>query len=183
MILAVDIGTSSMKGGLITEEGYLFSYHRVRFPEKALKGDFSAEYWSLGLAEICEALGAGRAEAVAISGNGPTMVAADGSGSPISPALLWHRTYSDPDFKSRSYYLNRIHWLKKNEPEIYKRASFFFSCPEILYMQLTGRPVMVSPHNAYAPFLWDNTELRRLGSASRSLSRDRHYGNCCGSRS
>lgn len=163
MILAVDIGTSSMKGGLITEEGYLFSYHRVRFPEKALNGEFSAEYWSLGLAEICEALGAEQADAVAISGNGPTMVAADKAGNPISPALLWHQDYSDPGFESRSYYLNRIHWLKKSEPSLYKGAAWFFSCPEILYMQLTGRPLMVTPHKGYKPFLWDDAELGRLG--------------------
>ncbi len=169
MILAVDIGTSSMKGGLISEEGYLFSYHRVRFPEKALKGEFSAEYWSLGLAEICEALDAGQAEAVAISGNGPTMVAGDRAGRPLSPALLWHQNYSDPEFLSSSYYLNRIYWLKKNEPEIYNGAAYFLSCPEILYMQLTGHPVMVSPHDGYQPFLWDDAELRRCGLREKAF--------------
>ncbi|MDC7233672.1 MAG: FGGY-family carbohydrate kinase [Spirochaetales bacterium] len=165
MILAVDIGTSSMKGGLITEEGFLFSYHRVRFPSDALQSSegFSAELWSRGFQEIVENIGPSKISAVAISGNGPTMVATDRQGKPLGPALMWNRNFSDPDFLSTSYYLSRINWIRKEDPSLYEKADYFLSCPEILYAQLTGRPVMVIAHKGYLPYVWTGEELDRQG--------------------
>ncbi|MBF9017115.1 MULTISPECIES: FGGY-family carbohydrate kinase [unclassified Oceanispirochaeta] len=165
MILAVDIGTSSMKGGLITDEGHLFSYHRISFPSDVIRGDqsFSTELWSQGFQEILENIGTDRITAVAISGNGPTMVAADKSGRPLTSALMWNRDYSDPEFQSSSYYLSRINWLRKEDRSAYDKADYFLSCPEILYTQLTGRSVMVIPHREYLPYVWSEDELDRLG--------------------
>jgi len=165
LILSVDIGTSSMKGGLITKEGYLFSYHRVAFPQQALKEDlsFSPELWSKGLLEIIENLGVSRISAIAISGNGPTMAACDRQGRAIFPALMWNRNYRISGFETSSYYLPAVNWLREKEPSVYKKADLFLSCPEILYMQLTGKPVMVSAQKGYAPFIWSDEELERLG--------------------
>ncbi|MDA3958444.1 FGGY-family carbohydrate kinase [Oceanispirochaeta sp.] len=161
MILAVDIGTSSMKGGLITEEGFLFSFHRVGFSADSLKGNFSfpPELWSQGFLEILETLGASRVSAVAISGNGPTLVPAELNGKPLSPALMWNDDYGTSSLISDSYYLPKIHWLRENEPALYKRADLFLSCPEILYTQLTGKSVMVSPQKGYIPYIWSDSEL------------------------
>ncbi len=154
-----------MKGGLISDEGYLFSYHRVRFPSKSLRGDFSfsAELWTEGAREIIETLGTSRVSAVAISGNGPTMAACDSAGRPLFPALMWNQDFSDPGFTSTSYYLSRINWLRKNEPELYKKADLFLSCPEILYTQLTGRSVMTIASDAYLPYIWTDEELEKQG--------------------
>ena len=163
MILAVDIGTSSMKGGLVSKEGYLFSFHRVGFPQESQSGNlsFSTELWSQGFLEILETLGASKVSAVAISGNGPTMVAADRRGKALSPALMWNSDLGSSALDSQSYYLPKIHWLRDNEPEIYKRAEMFLSCPEILYTQLTGKSVMVSPQKGYIPYIWNDSELER----------------------
>jgi len=154
-----------MKGGLISEEGYLFSYHRVGFPQQAFKDDlsFSPDLWSRGFLEIVENLGASRISAVAISGNGPTMAACDSHGRAIFPALMWNKSYQSPGFDTASYYLPAVNWLRNHEPEIYNKAELFLSCPEILYMQLTGRPVMVSPQSGYGPYIWTDEELERQG--------------------
>jgi len=154
-----------MKGGLVTENGYLFSYHRVRFPHTALTGGghFSADLWTEGFREIVEAVGPEKVDAVAVSGNGPTMVPVDREGRPVGPVLLWHFNQSEGLEKTSSYYLPKINWLRINEPEVYNRASLFLSCPEILYHQLTGDPVMVSPHNGFLPYIWSAEELDRLG--------------------
>ena len=164
MILAVDIGTSSMKGGLISDEGYLFSYHRVKFPSESLAepGAFQAGLWSEGFLEILETVGADRVSAVAISGNGPTIVPVGARGEALGPVLLWRFNQSEGIDKTTSYYLPKICWLKKNRPGVYSAASLFLSCPEFLMYQLTGEAVMVSPHNDFLPFIWDQGTLERL---------------------
>ena len=97
MVLAVDIGTSSMKGGLISDEGYLFSYHRVKFPSESLAdpGIFQARLWMEGFLEILEAVGTDKVSAVAISGNGPTMVPVGPDGKALGPVLMWRFNQSE----------------------------------------------------------------------------------------
>ncbi len=165
MILAVDIGTSSMKGGLISRDGFLFSYHRVRFPHDALSrvSSFSAGLWEKGLAEIISAVGPSKVNAVAISGNGPTMVPLDSGGKPLDSVLLWHFNQSHDLDKTTSYYLPKISWLKKHDRERYDKAALFLSCPEYLMYQLTGQAVMVSPHKDFLPYVWDDESFLRMG--------------------
>ena len=182
MVLAVDIGTSSMKGGLISDEGYLFSYHRVRFPHTALKeqSHFSAELWMEGFSEIVEAIGPDRISAVAISGNGPTMVPVFSSGAPSGPVLLWHFNQSEDLDKTTSYYLPKISWLKKNEPRIYNESHLFLSCPEMIVYQLTGDAVMVTPHKGFLPYIWDDSVLERLDLKKEAFPRIVNMGTVVG---
>ena len=182
MVLAVDIGTSSMKGGLISKEGYLFSYHRVRFPHAAISREshFSAELWMEGLKEIVAAVGSAKISAVAISGNGPTMVPVASSGKPLGPVLLWHLKQSEDQEKTTSYYLPKISWLKKNDPEIYEKADLFLSCPELLMYQLTGEAVMITPHQDFLPFIWSNDVLDRLGLDREKFPRIVEMGTLAG---
>ncbi|OQY35217.1 MAG: hypothetical protein B6241_01595 [Spirochaetaceae bacterium 4572_59] len=165
MILTVDIGTSSMKGGLISDEGYLFSYHRVKFPHTALggNGQFSVQLWIDGFSEIVEAVGAEKVSAVAISGNGPTMVPVGKNGMPLGSVLLWHFNQSEGIGKTSSYYLPKIKWLQVHDPDRYEKAELFLSCPELLMYLLTGEAVMVSPHKEFLPFIWDDESLDVLG--------------------
>ncbi len=82
-LLCADIGTSSLKAGVITEKGTAVSSCRVRFPE----GQYTAEIWfsalcraaELLLADIRKTGTAVRVDGIVISGNGPTVVAADKS--------------------------------------------------------------------------------------------------------
>jgi xylulokinase len=168
-----------MKGGLITKEGYLFSYHRVRFPLESLKGDFSfsTDLWSQGFLEILETLGASKVSVVAISGNGPTMVAANAQGKPLSPALMWNSDLGDSSIHSSSYYLPKINWLRENEPQLYEKAELFLSCPEILYTQLTGRSVMVAPQEGYIPYIWSESELERFHFRKSAFPEIVHMGS------
>lgn len=154
-----------MKGGLISDEGFLFSYHRVRFPHDASSGKapFSADLWLQGFREILEAVGPRRVSAVALSGNGPTLVPTDGEGRPLAPALLWHSPQSRGADRSASYYLPKVLWLKEEDPLLYDRARYFLSCPEILMFQLTRRPVMVLPHREFLPYIWQEEDFARLG--------------------
>ena len=160
-----------MKGGLISDEGYLFSYHKVRFPHKVLagQGDFSARLWMEGLSEIIEAVGSGRISAVAISGTGPTMVPVGAGGAVSGPVLLWHLNQSAGMDKTSSYYLPKIKWLQENDPASYEKAELFLSCPEFLMYQLSGEPVMVSPHRDFLPYIWDDASFERLGLEGRKF--------------
>ncbi len=153
-----------MKGGLISDEGYLFSYHRVKFPSESLAepGIFQARLWLEGFLEILEAVGTDKVSAVAISGNGPTMVPVGADGKALGSVLMWHFNQSEYVEQTSSYYLPKVCWLKKNEPEIYDSASLFLSCPEFLMYQITGKAVMVTPHDGFLPFVWDDAVLGRL---------------------
>ena len=171
-----------MKGGLISKEGYLFSYHRVRFPHAAISrvSNFSADLWMDGLKEIVSAVGPAKISAIAISGNGPTMVPLSRSGKPLGPVLLWHFNQSEGQDKTSSYYLPKISWLKKNSPEVYDKADLFLSCPELLMYQLTGEAVMVAPHQDFLPYIWNDQALDLMGLDREKFPRIVEMGSVAG---
>ncbi len=172
MILAVDVGTSSMKGGLVSSRGRLQAWHKVYFPRRGRSGPFSPLLWIRGLEEIGEVLGCASVEAVAISGNGPTMTAVDSRGQPLGAAMMWdfsHTGGRPPGdgyagaYSGSSYYLKHIAWLREYQPDLYRQADCFLSCSEFLCRQLTGQNVMVYPHKGYYPYVWTEGELKKEG--------------------
>lgn len=110
MILAFDVGTSQLKGGLFDRGGVLVA--RAEVPLALISHpdpvwhESDARGWIAGLAEAVARLaeagarlaeadarldvaGAGVIDAVVVSGNGPTLVPVDGAGAPLAPALTW----------------------------------------------------------------------------------------------
>jgi len=157
LVLALDVGTTAMKGGLISEEGDLLSYHRVTYWEKT-KQDYQSwnpQVWIDSLREIVASLGGyQQIAAVVVSGHGPSLVPIDEKGQSLFSALLWLDQRSLPKENTKSFFLPKIAWFKEHHPDLYSKTRWFMSCPEFLDYFLTGKAHTVTPSQEFAPFIW-----------------------------
>lgn len=173
MILAVDLGTGSLKAGILTPEGQLESrvrvpYDRPLLPGAAPSADFDPYEWERAFIRALDALPSVRLSAVAISGNGPTLVPCDGKGNPLAHTDLWLQHRSIRLEGCSSYYLPKAAWLKKHDQGTWEKTRMLLSCPEWLQYRLTGCAVMTIPHEGFRRFVWDERQLTDYG-LDRSL--------------
>ena len=76
VVLAIDIGTTSLKAAFVGASGEVFDFKRIEYSKNC------AASWTAALREFFPSQFAGRCAAVSVSGNGPTIVAADGTTLP-----------------------------------------------------------------------------------------------------
>ncbi len=88
LALAIDVGTTSLKAAFVSAAGEVFSFKRIEYSkncavnQEALQDKNCAASWTAALREFFPSQLAGRCAAVSVSGNGPTIVAADGTTLP-----------------------------------------------------------------------------------------------------
>jgi xylulokinase len=179
-VLAVDIGTSSLKAALIDARGTILAEARCRFPEgKRTGADWNAAF-SEAVALICPDDGLA---AVSVSGNGPTLIAVGPDGTdgeillwndPI-PAAPLYRTVgiekpgmpngrdTAQSVESPSLFLPRIDAYRTLYPETFKTARHILSGPEYLIYRLTGEAVTILPDQRFTPAYWTESQLVRAG--------------------
>jgi xylulokinase len=184
--LSFDIGSSSVKAAVVSEEGRLLGFGRSlsplsHGPDGAHEADplawIEAAYDS-GRRAIAAARSSpdprgAEIRAIAVSGNGPTLLAADADGSPIGPALSWmdRRAASEAEEVSRiagfpidaGFYLPKALALWRGSEDTRSRARWFFSCPEYLAFVLCGEAVTYLPSPGYEPYIWDDRAIGLLG--------------------
>lgn len=160
-VLAVDIGTSSLKAALVTSGGTVLSAARCRFPRTArVAGD-----WKTTLREALDILKP-KADlaAVVVSGNGPTLVNVDATGK--SEALLM---WNDPIGRiaeagsGESIFIPRLAAFRNLHPETYERSRWILSGPEYLVYALTGEAVTILPESRYERAYWTPDGLATAG--------------------
>lgn len=165
MILAVDIGTSSIKGAIISPEGYAFAYHKVHLYSS--HGDYPGEgyagSWKSGFLEIVSILRRSDISAIVISGNGPTIVPVGKDGQIVHPPLMWMGKENVPVDNTSSFYLPKINWLRKNRPELFDRTDKFLTTSSYLTWLLTGEMKVVSAHGTFNPYIWSSVDLDSYG--------------------
>ncbi|MBL8967650.1 MAG: hypothetical protein JNG85_11630 [Spirochaetaceae bacterium] len=186
--LVFDIGSSTVKAALLEESGGLVAAARrsvaLRSGPGANEKTADPEEWLEAAAaasrEIIELAGKLRGgspvagiRAIAVSGNGPTLLAADADGRALGPALSWmdRRAVVEAAEVSRlagvpvdsSFYLPKALWLMRNAERIREGARWFFSCPEYLAFRLSGEAVTYLPDPGYEPYIWSSTLLAALG--------------------
>lgn len=165
LILAVDIGTSSIKGTIISPEGYAFAYHKVHLtPENSLyPGEGYAGSWKSGFLEIVSILKRQDIAAVVISGNGPTIVPIGVNDEIIHQPLMWMERDNVPVDKASSFYLPKINWLRENKPQVYDKVSVFLTTPSYITWLITGEKAVITPHDEFSPYIWDHQNLTLYG--------------------
>lgn len=176
--LGLDLGTSSVKAAIIRIDGSLLGRasipfasagHLVRDPELWFSKTLEAIRLAMRRAESSESLRGGGLEisAMAVSGNGPSMLALDDEYRPIGEASLWCDR-AEPEWHSRaeeitgekldpSFYLVKAFQLMTVKPALY------FSAPEYLAWRLGAEPVSYLSHPYYESFTWDVKNARKLG--------------------
>lgn len=186
--LAVDIGSTSLKAALIDECGNVFAYRRIPF--FVLDKRSASELWFSSLRNAIFSMRENANEkkivsqiaAIAISGNGPTLVSENGT------TLLWNeelpKKVSD-EIQSvvaekklqASIFIPRILAFQKLFPNEWKIANTIFSGPEFLVFQLTGECVTFLPEKRFEKAYWNNDALFSLSIDEKKFPRFVSFGN------
>ncbi len=170
-ILCVDIGTTSLKAGLVTALGEVVSICSVRFNSATDKYHI-ARKWLPAFKSAVKKLWTDCGErglsvvlkAASISGNGPTVVTEDGT------TVLWNDSYSvSSERTGPSLFLPKIIALKEMFPLEFAASSQIFSGPEYLIWQLTGSKVTILPEARFEPAYWNKEALEKEGIAEEKL--------------
>lgn len=159
-VLCMDIGTTSLKAGLITEDGEVVSFCQIPF-ENSQDCFIGASWLNCFAASLVElnknSTRPTKISALAISGNGPTIVTDSGF------TILWNDTSFKgalPPEAARSLFIPKILTLKKNYPKEFKSTKYFFSGPEYLIYLLTGKAVTILPEQRFITAYWDESICR-----------------------
>ena len=168
-VLAVDIGTSAMKGAVVDRGGNLLSWGRVPLISGP-RADFSAwdpGTWRRGLSRLVEIIrgtaAALEVDAVSISGNGPTLVPIAADGETAGDALLWLDGREKRRPEQKSFFLPKAAWLAERHPEIYERTVCFIPCPEYAAYLLCGEAAAVSPSREFSEYFWSPGSISAYG--------------------
>lgn len=193
MMLAIDVGTSSVKAGLFLRNGRCLALESR--PVEALVSpdpvvhEVRAEAWNDAVAKLVPTLlaAARRTEAsgtamspssqtiecIVVSGNGPTLVPVDDAGNPLANAVTWmdRRAVDEAVLAGRAagrfldptYNLPKALWFSRHRPDIYERAARFSSCPEFVCGSLTGEWISFLPAEGFQPIIWDDASIRAAG--------------------
>ncbi len=179
MTLAIDLGTTSVKGGLFSPTGRCVATASAPLPLKRhdnpLVGEVEAGDW-LACAKVILGIllpGRNKLDCLVVSGNGPTLLPADREGKALHAALTWMDRRATQEALDAglaageridsSFYLPKALWFARHRPDIYERTASFYACPEYLIRLLTGASVTVFPGKGYEALYWKPEWLEDLG--------------------
>lgn len=169
LYLGIDIGTSSSKGVLVTGQGKVLARasreHETSTPHPGwVEHDARTVWWSdfLAIARELAPAADGRLVGLAVSGIGPCLLPADGSGRPLRPAILYGvDTRAGAEIAELTDELGaeeilrrggtplssqavgpKIRWLARHEPEVWERTEMLLMASSYLVHRLTGQYVL-----------------------------------------
>jgi FGGY-family pentulose kinase len=167
-ILAIDVGTESLRAGLVDLQGRIAaeatSSYPTLYPHPQWAEQDPRDWWSAAMEAVPACLRqAGIAPdqvlAIGLDAFASTMVVCDRDGLPLRPAVLWMDARAnleaeqieatrDPVLQfgggqeSVEWMLPRILWLKKHEPELYTAAERIVEALDWITFRLTDRWVL-----------------------------------------
>ena len=164
-ILCVDIGTSSLKAALITDEGKVLAKSRREF--LLVKTEHSSKEWFPALqnatAELFEQATESKVDGICISGNGPTLVATSGE------TFLWNE--EAVQIKSPSLFIPRIISFKNKYSGVWEKTQYIFGAPEYLIWLLTDKACTILPDERYRKAYWTDEDLAAAGLTSDDIAK------------
>ncbi len=156
VVLAIDLGTTLAKAGLVGLDGRLVGVARAAYPlatdgpSGAAEQD-PADWWAAirtMAAELLAAAGPVEVRAIGIDGQGPTLIAADGDGRPVHRAMTWLDTRSGAEETILAGetgqagwalgILPRALWAERNAPGVAADARWYLASWEWVGLRLTG---------------------------------------------
>ena len=151
--LCLDIGTSSLKGAVISSEGKLVSDGRIYYSKEVV--------WQQALSELVGKLDTSFfIDAVAVSGSGPTFIPLEEDDSTGAP-LLWFEKKEKSLVSGKSLYLPKLMWLKENQPEKYESAKLFLTMDGYFNYLLTGECAAPIFDDRFIPFFWNKEDAEK----------------------
>lgn len=163
-IIAHDLGTSGDKATLFTLDGKLVKScvrpYDVHFFGKNCAEQKSRDWWTAvckATRNVLEGIEAADVAAVSFSGQMQGCLLVDKEGNPLRPSIIWadqravkeaghlekeigfDRIYELTGHRlSPGYTLEKIMWLKENEPEVYRQAYKSLQAKDYILFRLTG---------------------------------------------
>lgn len=167
LILAHDIGTTGNKASLYTGEGELlgssFAPYGTHYPQVGWAEQNPLDWWDAVCVTSKELLaktgvGPGQIACVTFSGQMMGCVPVDRGGAPLRNAIIWADMRAEREAAellarmsmedvyrrtghriSSSYSGAKIMWLKRHEPDIYRKTHKVLHAKDYLIARLTGR--------------------------------------------
>jgi xylulokinase len=166
-LMAVDFGTSNIKGALYDLNGREKALESVEYdlfmPSKGIVENNVNNYWEIlkGIFKrLLQKTGTSPDSILAIgtSSQGETIVPIDINGNPLRNAIVWidNRSAAEADEIRNTFDMDemynltgqadvdtswpatRIRWIKKNEPDIFKKTFKFMLLEDFIAYKLTG---------------------------------------------
>ncbi|NLX95511.1 MAG: hypothetical protein GXY83_04985 [Rhodopirellula sp.] len=167
-LLSLDAGTTSLKAVLFDTEGRQVASHLEEYelfkPSPDIVELDPQVYWQSATASIravieASRVAAGDIVAIGVTSQGETLTVVDGHGEPLRPSIVWldNRSREEAEAMDREFSPNdvyrvtgqpemiptwtatRILWLRRNEPEVFRRAHKYLMVEDYLIHRLTGR--------------------------------------------
>ena len=163
-LLALDAGTSSMRGGIWDHTGVLLWMHQTAYRVRSAQGgrvEQDPRSFLSALEEIAAAAGACcREHGIELAGVGlasqrSSLIAVDENGGALRDAIMWQDKRSEPlcaavDERYDPYAVcgmrptpvytgPKILWLRQNEPDVFMSAYKFLGVHDYLLHRMTGR--------------------------------------------
>ncbi len=166
-ILSHDVGTTGDKATLFSEEGRLvasgFASYATSYPRGGWAEQNANDYWEAFCRSTRELLAKATCDpraiaVVAFSGQMMGALPVDSKGNPLRRMIIWADQRSTAEAAeiekavpvdevyritghrlSASYSATKIMWIRRNEPELFKRAAKFIHAKDFLALKLTGR--------------------------------------------
>lgn len=168
LFLAVDLGTSGVKVGVIDVEGRLVSQAGARYetcrPCLGWAEQDPEAWWAAccqALSDVARQVEWDRLRALCLVGLAPALVCVDERSQAVRPAPIWsdRRSVAEmTELNERLGYdtsfsvLPRLLWLKRHEPMSYRRTRWVFQPYEYISFKLTGEPASLAPTDQLRPW-------------------------------
>jgi xylulokinase len=193
-ILAVDLGTSSAKAGLVALDGRVLALERRSYPapvgDAAGHAEQDPEAWWSALVALAAALvrrDVAEVVAIAVDGHGPTLTAVDAERRPTRPAITWLDTRATAEVDALAAasgllgwalgVLPAALWVERREPAVAARTRWYLNTWEFAALRLTGVARTALVHGQSLP---DDATLGRLGLPPAKVAPPVAAGACQG---
>lgn len=159
-VLCVDIGTTSLKAGLISADGEVVFLCKKYFYDHTSR--FVAVKWMHALKSALNSFYSKNIETkiigISVSGNGPTVVSSGGL------TLRWNEDFPyNKELTGTSLFLPKLLAYKENFPKEFYRTQYLFSGPEYFIYELTGNAITLLPEARFEAAYWNNALLNTKG--------------------
>jgi xylulokinase len=195
-LVGLDVGTSSVKGLAIDEDGAVIGVAERGYPLSTPRPGWSEqdpEDWWRGAVEVLDQLDAASAAGIGLSGQMHGLVALDEGDRPLRPAILWNdgRTQAQCDeIEERigferlveltgnralaGFTAPKLLWMAEREPELYDRIRHVLLPKDYVRLKLTGEHA-IDVADASGTLLFDVAARAWSGEVLRALEIDREW--------
>ncbi len=161
--LGIDLGTTGIKALVVDEDGKILDRFnvllKVNVPKPAWSEQDPQEWWN-GIDEILRSVSQKyKIDSIGLSGQMHSLVALDKDGNVIRPAILWNDQRSTEECKwatdrlggekmvisdvgnpiLEGFTLGKILWIKRNEPDKFKKIRHIMLPKDYIGYMLTGQ--------------------------------------------